>query len=67
MLNFLVNTAAVSESVAAKLPTLDSLKRSLQHQRVRHLAVPIQPATLEHLNLTEEYKKTSKGEPFPPL
>ena len=54
----------ISEGVVAKLPKLDSLKRSIQRQRVRHLAAPVQPATLEHLNLPEEYKKTSKGEQF---
>ena len=54
----------ISEGVAAKLTKLDSLKRSIQHQRVRHPAALVQPATstLEHLNLQEEYKKTSKGE-----
>ena len=54
----------ISEGVAAELPKLDSLKRSIQRQRVRHLAAPVQPATLEHLNLPEEYQKTSKGEQF---
>ena len=45
----------ISEGVAAKLPKLDSLKRSIQRYRVRHLAAPVQPTTLEHLNLPEEY------------
>ena len=54
----------VSEGVAAKLPKLDSLKRSIQRQRVRQLAAPVQPATLEHLCLPEEYQKTAKNEQF---
>ena len=52
----------VTEGTAAKLPKLDSLKRTIQRQRVRQQAAPVQPATLEQLTLPEEYKRTSKGE-----
>ena len=54
----------VSEGTAAKLPKLDSLKRTIQRERVRHLAAPVQPTTLEQLNLPEEYTRTFKGEQF---
>ena len=54
----------VTEGTAAKLPKLDSLKRTIQRQRVRQQAAPVQPATLEQLTLPEEYKQTSKGEQF---
>ena len=45
----------VYEGTAAKLRKLDSLKRTIQRQRERVLAVPIQPTTLEELNLPPEY------------
>ena len=54
----------VTEGAAAKLPKLDSLKRTIQRQRVHHNVVTVQPTSLEHLFLPEEYKLTSKGEPF---
>ena len=50
----------VTEGTAAKLPKLDSFKRTIQRQQ----AAPVQPATLEQLPLPEEYKKISKGEQF---
>ena len=54
----------VSEGTSAKLPKLDSLKRTIQRQRVRLQAAPVQPTSLEQLTLPEEYKRTSKGEQF---
>ena len=54
----------VSEGTAAKLPKLNSLKRTIQRQRERVLAVPIQPTTLEELNLPPEYQQTAKEEQF---
>ena len=51
-------------TAAAKLPKLDSLKRTIQRQRVRQQTAPVQPTTLEQLALPEEYKRTSKGEQF---
>ena len=55
----------VSEGTAGKLPKLDSLKRTIQRQRVQVLAASAQPATLEQLPLPPEYKKTAKGELVP--
>ena len=54
----------VSESTAAKLPRLSSLKRTIQRQRVRQQAAPVQPTSLEQLSLPEEYKRSAKGEQF---
>ena len=45
----------VSEGTAVKMPRLDSLKRTIQRQRVRHLAAPAQPTSLEQLVLPAEY------------
>ena len=53
-----------TEGAAAKLPKLDSLKRTIQRQRVHYNIVMVQPKSLEQLFLPEEYKLTSKGEPF---
>ena len=54
----------VSEGTAVKMPRLDSLKRTIQRQRVRHLAAPAQPTSLEQLVLPAEYQLTAKGEQF---
>ena len=54
----------VSEGTAAKLPKLDSLKRTIQRQRVQQLAAPVQPASLEELVLPAENQQTAKGEQF---
>ena len=54
----------VSEGTSAMLPKLDSLKRSIQRQRVRSLAAPVQPVSLEQLTLPDMYKRTSKDEQF---
>ena len=58
----------VSEGTAAKLLKLDSLKRTIQRtiqrERERVLAAPVQPATLQELNLPPEYQRTAKGEQF---
>ena len=52
----------VSEGTAAKLPKLNSLKRTIQRQRV--LAAPIQPLSLVKLEIPMEYRSTAKGEMF---
>ena len=52
------------EGTAAKLPKLDSLKRTIQHQRVQQMAAPVQPARLEELVLPADYQQTAKGEQF---
>ena len=54
----------VSEGTASKLPKMDSLKRTIQRERERVLAAPVQPATLEELNLQPEYQRTAKGDQF---
>ena len=36
----------ISEGTATKLPKMDSLKRTIQRERARTLAAPVQPATL---------------------
>ena len=54
----------VSEGTSAMLPNLNSLKRSIQRQRVRSLAAPVQLVSLEQLTLPDMYKRTSKDEQF---
>ncbi|KAI6657823.1 hypothetical protein LOD99_565 [Oopsacas minuta] len=44
-----------SEGTAAKLPKLDSLKRTIQRQRASVLAAPAQPTTLAELALPAVY------------
>ncbi|KAI6655701.1 hypothetical protein LOD99_1841 [Oopsacas minuta] len=53
-----------SEGTAAKLPKLDSLKRTIQRQRASVLAAPVQPTTLAELALPAVYQQTAKGEQF---
>ncbi|KAI6647086.1 hypothetical protein LOD99_8923 [Oopsacas minuta] len=53
-----------SEGTAAKLPKLDSLKRTIQRQRASVLAAPAQPTTLAELALPAVYQQTAKGEQF---
>ncbi|KAI6657825.1 hypothetical protein LOD99_567 [Oopsacas minuta] len=45
-----------SEGTAAKLPKLDSLKRTIQRQRASVLAAPAQPTTLAELALPAVYQ-----------
>ncbi|KAI6655799.1 hypothetical protein LOD99_1941 [Oopsacas minuta] len=53
-----------SEGTAAKLPKLDSLKRTIQRQRASVLSAPVQPTALSELVLPAEYQRTAKGEQF---
>ncbi|KAI6656058.1 hypothetical protein LOD99_11355 [Oopsacas minuta] len=53
-----------SEGTAAKLPKLDSLKRTIQRQRASVFAAPAQPSTLAELALPAVYQQTAKGEQF---
>ncbi|KAI6651166.1 hypothetical protein LOD99_5517 [Oopsacas minuta] len=53
-----------SEGTAAKLPKLDSLKRTIQRQCASILAAPAQPTTLAELALPAAYQQTAKGEQF---
>ena len=50
--------------IAAKLPKLDSLKRTIQRQRQRVLAAPAQPLNLLELEIPMEYRSTAKGDIF---
>ena len=52
----------VFEGSAAKLPKLDSLKRTIHRERERVLAAPAPPPALEELNLPSEYQRRAKGE-----
>ena len=54
----------VSEGTAAKLPKLDSLKRTIQLQRVLQLAAPVQTTSLKQLALPPENQQTAKEEQF---
>ncbi|KAI6649838.1 hypothetical protein LOD99_6388 [Oopsacas minuta] len=49
------------EGTAAKLPKLDSLKRTIQRQRASVLSAPVQPTALSELVLPAEYQRTAKG------
>ncbi|KAI6658759.1 hypothetical protein LOD99_15083 [Oopsacas minuta] len=53
-----------SEGTAAKLPELDSLKRTIQRQRASVLSALVQPTALAELVLPAEYQRTAKGEQF---
>ena len=53
-----------SDGTAAKLHKLNSLKWTMQRQRERVLAAPVQPTSLDELNLPPEYQQTAKGEHF---
>ncbi|KAI6661256.1 hypothetical protein LOD99_10077 [Oopsacas minuta] len=46
-----------SEGTAAKLPKLDSLKRTIQRQRASVLSAPVQPTALAELVLPAEYQR----------
>ena len=52
----------VNEGIATKLPKLDSLKRTIQRQRIQ--TAPVKPTTLEQLIIPEEFMRTSKAELF---
>ena len=54
----------LSEGTSAKLPKLNSLKRTLQRQREKENAAPAQPTSLEELVIPLEYTKTGKGDNF---
>ena len=55
----------VSEGTAAKLPKLDSLKRTIQRERLRHLAAPVQPthwnSSIYQKNIHEHSKVNSSS------
>ncbi|KAI6653122.1 hypothetical protein LOD99_3958 [Oopsacas minuta] len=53
-----------TEGTAAKLPKLDTLKRTIQRQCASVLAAPVQPTTLAELALPAVYQQAAKGEQF---
>ncbi|KAI6648583.1 hypothetical protein LOD99_8063 [Oopsacas minuta] len=55
-------TASEGTAAAAKLPKLDSLKRTIQRQRASVLSAPVQLTALAELVLPAEYQRTAKGE-----
>ena len=55
---------SVCEGTAAKLPKIESLKRTIRRQRQVTNSVLPQPSNLEHLEIPEVYKRTSKGDVF---
>ena len=54
----------VSVGAAAKLPKLESLKRTIRRQRQVTNNVQPQPISLEDLEISEEYKRTVKRDEF---
>ena len=54
----------VSEVTAASLPTERALKRQIQRTRNRNGRVPPLPASLEDLNIPDDYKTFDDGELF---
>ena len=53
-----------TEGIAANLPKLDSLKRTIQRQRERVLTAPVQPTSLQELELPSEFMRTANEEVF---
>ena len=54
----------LSEGVVAKLPKLNSLKRTIQRQREKDHAPPTQPTSVEDLIIPLEYRINGKGDVF---
>ena len=54
----------LTEGAAAKLPKLESLKRTIRRQRQSTTNFRPQPATLEDLQIPDEYQRTNKGDLF---
>ena len=54
----------ISEGVSVKLPKLESPKRTIRGQRQLTSNVHPQPASLEDLEIPEEYNITNKGDLF---
>ena len=54
----------LTEGAAAKLPRLESLKRTIRRQRQSTTNFRPQPATLEDLQIPDEYQRTNKGDLF---
>lgn len=54
----------VSVGATGQLPSISSLKRTIQHVRQRMEAIPANPRNLTELVIPEEYTRNSDGEPF---
>ena len=54
----------LTEGAAAKLPKLESLKRTIRRQRQSTTNFRPQPATLEDHQIPDEYQRTNKGDLF---
>ena len=54
----------LTEGAAAKLPKLESLKRTIRRQRQSTTNFRPKPATLEDLQIPDEYQRTNKGDLF---
>jgi hypothetical protein len=57
-------TQNVNTAVAPQLPSVPSMKRTVQRTRNRDNAVPPNPKTLEELTIPAEYRQTSSGDLF---
>lgn len=54
----------ISKGAAAKLPKLESLKRTIRRQRQITNNVQHQHISLEDFEISEQYQRTNKGDPF---
>uniref|UniRef100_A0A6P7GX96 Uncharacterized protein LOC114343419 n=1 Tax=Diabrotica virgifera virgifera TaxID=50390 RepID=A0A6P7GX96_DIAVI len=54
----------VSVGATGQLPSISSLKRTLQNTRQRVEAIPANPRSLTELIIPEEYTRNNNGEPF---
>ena len=57
----------VTEGTAAKLPKLDSLKRTIQRQRVRQQAAPVQPTFSGAAHSTGRVQAVVQRRAVPPV
>ena len=60
------SVVTVSEGTAAKLPKLDSLKRTIQRQRVQQMAAPVQACQSGGAGATSRVPADSQGGAVPP-
>ena len=54
----------ITEGTAAKLPKLNSLKRTIQRERIKANFVPVQPQSLVELEIPMDYTIIAKNETF---
>ena len=58
------STASINKTVVAKLPPLDSFKRTIRDIRQRTSDFPKRPSTLEELVIPSDFKMTKQNETF---